>query len=112
MESVDLAAGEHHRERLRRTDRLHLDIRRQLEADLLRPPRLLFSSGVVSYAVDGNTVVLGQNSTDPHRRSHLVLRRADAFAYQILRRVYVGVGVDVDARGPEAKRRKDGYGDE
>src|SRR6266446_8638498 len=67
---------------------------------------------ILGDAVDWNTVVLGQDATDPDRRSHLVLRRTDAFSDQVLRRADVGVGVDVDARVPKETRREDGYGDE
>src|SRR6266404_976738 len=69
MESVDLAARKHRRECLRLADRLHLDVGRQVEPDLLRSPRLFFSAGVVSHAVDWNTKVLGQDATDPIRES-------------------------------------------
>ena len=52
------------------------------------------SPPVVSVAADWNTVTLGQDATDTDRRRHLLLRRADALAYRILRRAD---GVDLDA---------------
>ena len=93
-------------------DRLDPDVRRQVELQLFTASRLLLAAGVIGDAVDGNAVMLGQDSANPHRRRHLVLGRSDPLADQVLRLADAGARVDVDARMAKEARRKDRDRDE
>ena len=106
VERVDFAAGQHRRQRLVRTDVAHADARRQVERQLFGAARLFESARHVVDALDWHAMRVGENSADPDGRRHLVFRRADGAADQILRPFDAGGGVHVDARMPEEPRQE------
>src|SRR5467141_3253757 len=112
MHGVELAVGDHLRERLLRTDAPHLEFRRQIERDLFLAAGLFLASGPVLAARGVDAVLVLQDSANPHGRGHLVLRDADSLAGELLRLADAALRGDENARVPEKARWKNGDGDE
>lgn len=106
IERVDLARGEHRRQSLRGADRLHADVRRQVELQLLVAPRLLLAAGVIAHRIDRHAVLVLQDAADPGRRGHLVLGTADLPADQVLRRADACRSIHIYAAMTKHARRE------
>src|SRR6266705_3438547 len=112
MHGVELAVGDHLRERLLRTDTPHLEFRRQIERDLFLAAGLFLASGPVLAARGVDAVLVLQDSANPYGRGHLVLRHADSLACELLRLTDAALRGYENARVPEKARWKNGDGDE
>ena len=88
-------------------DRRDVDVRRQVERDLLLPSRLVQAAGPVADRPGGHPVVLLQDAADPDVGRELVLGHPDGAAGQVLGPGDVGPVADVDAAVPEAAGRED-----
>jgi hypothetical protein len=106
VQRVDLAIGQHPRQRLAGTDRPQMEALRQIELQLLVAPRLLLAPGVIGDAGGIDAVLVGQDAANPHRRGHLVFRHADALAHQVLRALDPAFRRDEDATVAEQARRE------
>ena len=96
IEGVDLAVGQHPRERLVLADALDDDVGRKVELQLLGPAGLLLAARHIGDAVDGHPVMIRENAPDPDRRRHLILGVADPLADQILRLFDARPGAHID----------------
>src|SRR5882762_4841289 len=112
MHGVELAVGDHLRERLLGTDAPHLEFRRQIERDLFFAAGLFLASGPVLAARGVDAVLVLQDSANPYGRGHLVLRHADSLAGELLRLADAARRADENARMPEKARWKERDGDE
>jgi hypothetical protein len=95
-----------------RAKRREVDLRRQIERQLLGPLRLLEAGGAIGDRLDRDAVALGQDPADPDVCGELILGDADDLAGQILRALDAAAGVHEDAGVTERARREDGDRDE
>src|SRR2546428_5011833 len=103
---IDFSVGDHPRERLRRSDTRDLELRRQIELELLLATGLLLASDAVFDAGRIDAVLVLQNPANPYWRGHLVFGRGDALADQLLRLLDSTPGGNEDARMAEEPRGK------
>src|SRR5438477_2974618 len=103
---IDFSVGDHPRERLRRCDTRDLELRRQIELELLLATRLLLASDEVIDADRIDAVLVLQNTANPYRRGHLVFGRGDALAGQLFWLPDPALGGHEDARMAEEARRE------
>ena len=105
VERVNLAVMQHLRQRLRRTDGVKLDVRRQLQFELFDTPGFFFATEKIGLSIDGHVVVILKNSTNPHGGGHLIFRAGNAFPDQVFRLIDTRICINVDARVTEETRR-------
>jgi hypothetical protein len=107
---IDAALGQHGGDRRAGRGVLHAQPGRQVEADLLDPPRLLVAAAHPGDVGGRDTVLLLQDGARPHVRGQLVFRHADALALEIRGRADA-VGADIDRGMAEGARGKDRHAD-
>src|SRR4030042_1480607 len=85
IEPVQFPVGEHLRERLIRSDTPNLDLRRQVECNLLFAAGLFLTPGPVFDSGGCDTILIAEDTADPYHGSQLILGIANPLANQILR---------------------------
>ncbi len=110
--ALDLALGQHVRQRFVGRDGAHAEFRRQVQRDLLLAAGILLAAGEILDAGGIDAVFVLQNAALPHRRGELIFRNADALADQILGLGDAALGGDEDAVMAEEPRGKDRDRDE
>src|SRR3990170_7495097 len=108
-QGIDLAALQHRRKRLLRSNRANVDALRQIVPDFVYPSRLLLSSSEPTYLFGGYTVLVLQNAPNPDRHGHLVFGDPYSFPYQIFGFLNTRARVDEDARVAEGTRWEHRY---
>ena len=104
-ERIDLAALEQLRDGLAFRRVHHLDVRRQLDRDLLRPRRIVDAAPHPLDVRRLHAVVVLQDRARPDAGGELEFRQADALALEVLR-LLDPVGAHIDAVVPEHPRHE------